>query len=297
MSHIPVLLQEVLTGLDLKKGQVVVDGTENGGGHSEAILNLFPNEIELIGIDLDKGALERADARLSKISSRFVLKNESFRNIDKVLEELQIVGVDRILLDLGWSSNQIEESGRGFSFQKNEPLLMTFKNEPTESDLTARDIVNFWDAENIATILQSYGEEKHGWKIAQRIVESRKEKSIETTFDLVEIIKLATPKGYQHGRIHPATKTFQALRITVNDEIGALKEVLDKGFKALLPRGRLVVIAFHSLEDRIVKNFAKNKKEQGIANIITKKPLIASRAEIVANPRSRSAKLRIIEKI
>jgi 16S rRNA (cytosine1402-N4)-methyltransferase len=208
------------------------------------------------------------------------------------------------MLDLGLSSDQFETSGRGFSFQKNEPLLMTFKENLGPEDLTAKQIVNTWDEENIADIIYGYGEERYSRKIAKGIVGARAVKPIETTFDLVEIIKNSTPSRYAHGKIHPATRTFQALRITVNDEINALKEGLEKGWERLAPGGRMAVISFHSIEDRIVKHFYKSKEwmekadgtSERTANIITKKPITASHQEISENPRSRSAKLRIIEK-
>jgi 16S rRNA (cytosine1402-N4)-methyltransferase len=194
------------------------------------------------------------------------------------------------MLDLGLSSDQFETSGRGFTFQKDEPLLMTFKKNPTEHDLTADEIVNTWDEANIADIIYGYGDERYSRRIAKSIVESR---PIKTTFELVEAVKLGTPSAYHRGRINPATKTFQALRITVNDEINTLKEGLRKGFEALNPGGRMAVISFHSIEDRVTKRFFK---EVG-GNILTKKPIVPSDEEKIRNPRSRSAKLRIIEKL
>jgi 16S rRNA (cytosine1402-N4)-methyltransferase len=173
---------------------------------------------------------------------------------------------------------------------------MTFKKDLTEEDLTAREIVNTWDLENISAILRGYGEEEFAWKIAKAIVARRQEKPIETTFDLVEIIKLATPKWYHTKRIHPATKTFQALRITVNGEIENLKQVLREGFHRLNPGGRMAVISFHSLEDREVKNFFRDKETEGLAKRVNKKPILPGEEEIKSNPRSRSSKLRVIEK-
>ncbi len=177
------------------------------------------------------------------------------------------------------------------------PGEVSFKKDVTEDDLTAKEIVNSWDLENIATILKSYGEEQFSWKIAKAIVARREEKPIETTFDLVDIIHVATPKWYHHKRIHPATKTFQALRITVNDEIESLKDGISKGFERLKPNGRLAVISFHSIEDRVVKNFFKECSTLGRATTITKKPVVPAIEETKENPRSRSAKLRIIQKI
>ncbi len=293
MAHKSVLLKEVFDGLDLKDCDVFVDCTLNGGGHSEEALKRGGKNIKVIGIDLDEDAISRAKDRLSKIGGNFFLKQDSFRNLDKVLKEFGFQKADKILFDLGWSSNQMEEGGRGMSFQKNEPLLMTFKKNPEETDLTARDIVNSWDEENIATILKSYGEERFAEKIARKIVEEREKKPIETAFELASIIlRTVRPKG----KIHPATKTFQALRIAVNDEIGALKEGLEKAFDSLGGGGRMAVISFHSLEDRIVKNFFRKRKNNGEAETLSKKPIVPSREEILENPRSRSAKLRIIEK-
>jgi 16S rRNA (cytosine1402-N4)-methyltransferase len=205
--------------------------------------------------------------------------------------------VDRILLDIGLSSNQFEDSGRGFSFQKDEPLIMSFKKDLKETDLTAKEILNTWDRENIEAILKGYGEEQFAWKISKAIVERREQKPIETTFELVDIVKSATPKFYHHRKIHPATKTFQALRITVNDEIESLKDGINKGFNILNKDGRIAVISFHSLEDRIVKQFFREMEDSGVGKRITKKPILPSEEEIRENPRSRSAKLRILEKI
>lgn len=303
MIHKAVLLHEAIDGLDLKGGDVFVDGTLGGGGHSEEVCHRFGNAVVMIGIDLDPDAISRATARLSSKKCNLKTIQGSFRNIDALVGSLGFQKVDKILLDIGLSSNQFEDSGRGFSFQKNEPLVMSFKKDVTPDDLTAREIVNTWDRENIQAILEGYGEERFAWKISKAIVDRREIKPIETTFDLVEIIKSATPKFYHTRKIHPATKTFQALRIAVNDEIESLKEGIRKGFDILNPHGRLAVISFHSLEDRVVKRFfsakgGKNKEQQKKeAIIITKKPIVPTKEEIISNPRSRSAKLRIIEKI
>ncbi len=296
MIHKTVLLHEAIDGLDIKNGDIFVDGTLGGGGHSEEVAKRFGNSVVMIGIDLDPEAIERASARLSPLNPNIQYIQGSFRNIDNLLETSGIKSVDKILLDIGLSSNQFEDSGRGFSFQKDEPLIMSFKKDLKQEDLTAREIVNTWDLENISTILKSYGEEQFAWKIAKAIVARREIKPIDTTFDLVEIIKIATPKWYHHKRIHPATKTFQALRITVNDEIESLKEGVAKGFRVLNPGGRLAVISFHSIEDRIVKNFYRDRDKERLGKVITKKPIIPTEAEIAENPRSRSSKLRIIEK-
>jgi 16S rRNA (cytosine1402-N4)-methyltransferase len=297
MIHKTVLLHEAIDGLNIKNGDIFVDGTLGGGGHFEEVAKRFGDTVVMIGIDLDPDAIIRTKERLlsSKANTQYV--QDSFRNISSILESLDIKSVDKILLDIGLSSNQFEESGRGFSFQKDEPLIMSFKKYLDKNDLTAREIVNTWDLENISTILKGYGEEQFAWKIAKAIVASREVKPIETTFELVDIIKLATPKWYHTKRIHPATKTFQALRITVNDEIESLKQAVRDGFSKLSVGGRLAVISFHSIEDRAVKQFFKLKVDLGEGQNIFKKPLVPSDEEIKENPRSRSAKLRIIEKI
>lgn len=294
--HIPVLLKEVVDLLNLQEGDTVVDGTINRGGHSKEICELIGESGTLVGIDLDQVALDDVKENLKNAKCKIILEKDNFRNLDKVLEKAGIEKVDKILLDLGFSSNQMDSSARGFSFQKDEPLLMTLKKDLSESDLTAKEIVNEWDEENIADIIYGYGEETFSRQIAQKIVEERKDKSIETTQDLVAVIEKAVPSWYTHKKTHFATKTFQALRITVNDEIGALKEVLPKAIEVLSDNGRIAVISFHSIEDRAVKTFFKEQKGAGIGEIITKKPVVPNRDEVKENPRSRSAKLRIFEK-
>ncbi len=294
MIHKSVLLQEVLTDLAFEKGNVFVDGTVNGGGHSVAVVERFGTDISIVGIDLDTDALARAKDRLAQ--GKVTLVNDSFRNIDAVLDIAGYTQVDKILFDLGLSSNQFEESGRGFTFQKNEPLSMSFKKEGGVNGFTAHDIVNSWDEENIADVIYGYGEERYSRRIARAIVEYREVTPIKTTFELVEIIKSAVPGSYQHKKTHSATKTFQALRIAVNDELGSLRDGLHKGFERLRPTGRMAVISFHSTEDRIVKNFFKDKVSENKAELIHKKPLVAGDEELADNPRARSAKLRTIQK-
>lgn len=296
MIHKTVLLHEAIDGLDIKNGNIFVDGTLGGGGHFEEVAKRFGDTVVMIGIDLDPDAIIRTKERLLSYKSNSQYVQDSFRNISKILDTINIKSVDKILLDIGLSSNQFEESGRGFSFQKDEPLIMSFKKYLDENDLTAKEIVNTWELENISTIIKGYGEEQFAWKIAKAIVARREIKPIETTFELVEIIKTATPKWYHTKRIHPATKTFQALRITVNDEIESLKQGIRDGFERLNVGGRLAVISFHSIEDRAVKQFFKKKVDEGIATNIFKKPLIPNEQEVKENPRSRSAKLRIIQK-
>ena len=257
---------------------------------------MFGESVHIIGLDKDAGAIERSRKVLEKLSKNFTLEVESFKNLDKVLEKLGVERVDAILLDLGISSNQLEESGRGFSFQKSEPLLMTMSESSEEGELTASIILNTWDEVALELILRGFGEEKASRKIARTIVERREVKPFETTDDLVQAIE-SVMGGKKFGKIHPATRTFQALRIAVNEELSALSEGLKVSFKVLASRGRLAVISFHSLEDRIVKNYFKELGTNGLAEVLTKKPIVPSEQEESENPRSRSAKLRIIQKI
>ena len=220
-----------------------------------------------------------------------------FQDIDKILEKIKVKKINRVMLDLGISSFQVDEAGRGFSFQKNEPLLMTMKSKPDKNDLTAYDIVNNWSEKTLADIIYGFGEEKYARKISKSIVEQRKQKEIKTTFDLVKIIEEACGRNYKKLKIHPATRTFQALRIATNRELQNLEEAIEKFFEKLESGGRIGIISFHSLEDRIVKRSFINLKQKGLAKIINKKPIVPTIEEIKNNPRSRSAKLRIIEKI
>ena len=203
--------------------------------------------------------------------------------------------IDGIVMDLGMSSNQLERSGRGFSFKRDELLLMTFKHDPDETDLTAREIVNEWDEESLADIIFGYGEEQFSRRIAHAIVVAREEKLIATTKDLVSIVEGVVPKWYRFRRIHPATKTFQALRIAVNDEIESLREGLAKGVRHLRSGGQIAVISFHSIEDRVVKVFFAESAREGLGSVVTKKPITPTREETAVNPRARSAKLRIFK--
>jgi 16S rRNA (cytosine1402-N4)-methyltransferase len=293
--HKPVLLQEAVDGLNLKEGDIFLDGTLGSAGHSAEVARRFGNSVEIIGLDRDVDALARSDERLRTLTNAHYLKLSSFRHLDAVLESLGITRVNGILLDLGISSDQIDESGRGFSFQKDEPLHMSMDKD--EEGLTAKAILNEWDEETLEIILRGFGEEKYSRRIAQEIVRRRETKPFERTADLVDAVRAATPTAYHHGRINPATRTFQALRIAVNEELVALEEGLKKGFEALEIGGRFAVISFHSLEDRIVKTFFKERAQEGRARLISKKPIVPSEEEIAENPRSRSAKLRIAEKL
>jgi len=295
--HIPVLLKESIEYLSPKAGDTIVDGTINGGGHSEEILKIIGEKGRLVGIDQDDEILNKLREKW-KDRKNVLLARDNFRNLDKVLETLKIEKANGVLLDIGISSDQIDLSGRGFSFQKDEPLLMTMKAIIEPGDLTAREVVNNWDEKELADAIWQYGEERFSRRIAKNIVRRREMKLIETTFELVDVIRESVPGVYRNNRrINCATRTFQALRIVVNDELGALKEGLKKAVVKLKEGGRLVVISFHSLEDRMVKNYFKEMSASGEGKIITKKPIIPTEEEVRNNPRSRSAKLRAIEKI
>lgn len=294
--HKAVLLNETIEGLNLQKKlserSLVLDATFGGGGHSAEICRRYPN-VKIIALDQDKSAFEKAKSKFKNLKCDISFANINFKDLDK--ENLK--DVDGIIFDLGLSSDQLEDSGRGFSFLRDEPLLMTMKENPKEEDLTASDIVNNWSEENLAKIIYGYGEEKLSRRIARAIVDARQKTEIKTTFDLVKILEGSVGKAYKRQKLHFATRTFQALRIAVNDELGVLQMGLQKGFEILNIGGRMAVISFHSLEDRIVKRFYQNKVKESKAILINKKPIIAGIVEIKNNSRSRSAKLRILEKI
>lgn len=298
MKHVPVLLQETIDNLNLHEGSVVVDATVGGGGYTKKLCEAVGNDGTVIGIDRDSSAIEEAREILGETTCRLHLEYADFRNLDVVLSRLEIDKVDAFVFDLGMSSIQLEQSGRGFSFQKDEPLIMTFEEKPHPSDITARRILNEWKEGDIANVIYGYGEERFARRIARRIVEERKDRPINTTLQLVEIIKRAVPIGFRRRKkTHFATKTFQALRIAVNDEVEALEEGLKKALRQLKSRGRIAVVSFHSIEDRVVKGLFRKAKERGLGLAITKKPISPSKEEIEKNPRSRSAKLRVLEKI
>lgn len=294
--HKAVLLNEAIRQLDVQESDKVFDGTFGAGGHSAAICARLGEEGVLIAVDRDNSAILSAKEIISKCVAKTFLINGDFRDIDTILYELGYENIDKILFDLGISSTQLEESGRGFSFQKEEPLLMTLDNSADNGRLTAKDIVNTWSEENIADILYGFGGERFSRRIAKNIVEHRATEKIDTTKALVEIIKDSVPKRYAYGRIHPATRVFQALRIAVNDELGALSDGLRKGVNLLSVGGVIAVITFHSLEDRIVKTFFREQERDGNIIVKTKKPICPDREELENNPRARSAKLRVAEK-
>ena len=295
--HRTVLLNEVIEGLNLNPKSLVIDCTFGGGGHSLEMCKKYPG-IKIIALDQDQSVFSAKGGLASGWEGcNISFVNDNFRNIDKVLEKEGKREVDGIIFDLGLSSDQLENSGRGFSFLKDEPLLMTMKENPSRDTVTALDVVNTWSEKSLADIIYGYGEEKYSRKIAKEIVDARQKAKIETTFDLVKIISKAVPGLYRRGRLHFATKTFQAIRIAVNDELGALAKGLDEGFKLLKVGGKMTVISFHSLEDRIVKRFYKEQVKENLAKLMNKKPINAKMEEVKNNPRSRSAKLRILEKI
>ena len=296
-GHRTVLLHEAIEQLGIKSGDIVVDATLGGAGHATAIAESLGKEGTLIGMDLDQEAIDRTKIALEKFSKpKIHLATANFRNLSSEIAKLGVTKIDKALFDLGWSGYQLE-AGRGFSFLKDEPLLMTYSANPSESTLTAAMIVNEWAEESIADIIFGWGEERYSRRIAKRIIESRAKSPIRTSLQLAEIIRGAVPPAYRHGRIHPATRTFQALRIAVNDELGALKEGLAGAWANLSQGGRIAVITFHSIEDREVKRLFVKWEKMGEGKRITRSPIRPSAEEIKVNPRSRSAKLRVVEKI
>ncbi len=284
-----------MASLALRSGAVVADCTVGQGGHSALILGAIGPDGFLVGLDRDPEALRRAADRLEKFSGRFILVNENFNRLEMVLTEQGITGVDGILMDLGISSLQLGDPGRGFSFQADGPLDM--RMDP-RSGPSASDLVNSFSEADLVKIFFQYGEERWAKRIARGIIRSRAERPIGTTGELARIVSEAVPANYRYRKIHPATKTFQALRIVVNQEIQDLEGSLQSAASRLNPGGRLAVISFHSLEDRIVKHtFVRLAAEaEKSYRRITKKPVIASGDEVAANPRSRSAKLRVLER-
>lgn len=267
-KHTPVLLKEVTELLDPKPGEFFIDGTAGSGGHSKAIQEKVGPTGKLLAIDWEK-------------------TGENYADLAEILKKKNLGKANGLILDLGFSSEQIG-GGRGFSFQKDEPLFMTY--DPSAEPL--KQILKELTEEELAEIIKEFGEERYAWRIAKAIYEQERQKPIETTFELAEIIKRAVPKNYERGRIHPATRTFMAFRIYANHEMENLEKVLQDLPEILKPGGRAAVISFHSLEDRLVKNYFRDYAKAGKIKILTKKPITATKEEIAANPRSRSAKLR-----
>ncbi|MCL5782234.1 MAG: 16S rRNA (cytosine(1402)-N(4))-methyltransferase RsmH [Patescibacteria group bacterium] len=304
--HKAVLLHEVVTLLtdnrspkstnDKADRFVYIDGTLGGCNHALAIAKAMKGHLTVLGIDRDPVAVRRAENILGDKAEEVTIVKGNFRDMRDIVAKNGIKAADAILLDLGISSDQLENSGKGFTFQNDEPLQMIM-GDSSDHAFDASKIVNDWDESTIANIIYGYAEERFARRIAAAIVRYRHKKKIETSAELAEIVKYAVPPFYRRSRIHPATKTFQAIRIAVNDELGAIRDGLDGAFEILAPQGRLAVISFHSLEDRITKTFFMNKAKNKTAKIINKKPIIAGERELAENPRARSAKLRVIEKI
>jgi len=291
MNHETVLLDQAVEALAIKPGDTIIDTTFGAGGHARAILDTLGSGGHYIGIDTDASALRHDLNELENVT----LVHGNFRNLHKLVSSLDITNVSGILADLGWRMEQFSGNGRGFSFRHDEPLLMTL-GDPADYDFTARDIVNEWDAHVLADIIYGYGEERFARRIAKKIVDTRQTDPIETSKQLSDLIVSAYPAVARHGRTHVATKTFQALRIAVNEELKAIEELIEQGINELAPAGKLVIITFHSIEDRVVKHAFKAAQvaERGI--VVTKKPITANEIELERNPRARSAKLRIFEK-
>lgn len=306
-NHVSVLLKECIEGLNIKPNGIYIDGTLGGGGHSFKILQLLENG-KLIGIDQDTDALKAATERLKIFEDKFVPVHRNFSEIETVLDELGIKKIDGLLLDLGVSSFQLDEAERGFSYMNDGKLDMRMNQSDT---LTAYDIVNTYSERKLTSIINEYGEENWANRIAKFIIEARTEKPIETTFELVEVIKKAIPAAARKDGPHPAKRTFQAIRIEVNNELKIIEQTIEATVKRLNKGGRIAIITFHSLEDRIVKTAYKNLAQgctcppefpvcicggKPKVKIISKKPILPSDEEVEMNPRARSAKLRVAEK-
>lgn len=292
--HKTVLLHEAIDGLSLKADAVVIDATFGGGGHSELICTKLGRSGRLIALDADESAFVAAK-EIVRNDTRVTLINRNFREIDEVVKEAGLHAVDAVLADLGWRIEQFEDGGKGFSFQKDEPLAMTYGKQ-TDYPFTARDIVNDWSEEVLTDVLIGYGEERFARRIVRGIIAAREIAPIETSGQLAEIIGNAVPSFYRHGRTNAATRTFQALRIATNDELEALREFITKALNILNPGGRLAIITFHSIEDRIVKHTFRSLEHDHYGRVLTKKAIVPTDAELEENPRARSAKLRIFEK-
>ena len=306
--HVSVLLWECIDGLDIKPDGIYVDGTLGGAGHSSQIVKRLTTG-RLIGIDRDRVALAAAGERLAPYSENVTLVHSNFCEVKQVLQDLGIPGVDGILLDLGVSSPQLDDGERGFSYMADAPLDMRMnRSDP----LSAYDVVNSWSYEELRRILFDYGEERYAPKIAAAICAKREVKPIETTLELVDIIRGAMPAAALREKQHPAKRSFQAIRIAVNDELGSVEKVMRDAIDCLNPGGRLAIITFHSLEDRIVKNGMADAAKGCTCppnfpvcvcgktpkvKLITRKPIVSGEEELEQNPRARSAKLRVCEKL
>lgn len=307
-SHKSVLLDECIEGLAIRPDGIYLDGTLGGAGHSYEIAKRLMTG-RLIGVDRDTVALEAAAIRLAPFAERVTTVHSNFSELDRILDDLGIDAVDGMLFDLGVSSPQLDDAQRGFSYMADAPLDMRMNRDDA---LTAYEVVNTWQPEELRRILCEYGEERYAPQIAAAIVRKRGEAPIETTLELVDVIRSAMPPQALREKQHPAKRSFQAIRIAVNDELGAVSKLMKTAFRRLKPGGRLCVITFHSLEDRIVKSEMQQAArgctcpsefpvcvcgKKPIARIISRKPIISGEAELEENPRARSAKLRVAEKI
>ncbi|MBU1913227.1 MAG: 16S rRNA (cytosine(1402)-N(4))-methyltransferase RsmH [Candidatus Omnitrophica bacterium] len=293
-SHNPVLSSEVIDFLNPAPGQTIVDATIGGAGHSEQILQRIIPGGMLIGIDRDEETLRLASERLRPFEGSFKLINKNFKYLKEILKDLGVNKANGIIFDLGISSIQMEAWQRGFSIKNDGPLDMRMDRSQT---LTAKDLINRLRETELSDIIRDFGEERFHRRIAKRIVEERRHKEISTTAELSDVILRSLPYSHNKYKIHPATRTFQAIRIKVNDELGSIQEALNALPETLEKGGRCCIISFHSLEDRIAKNTFKEFKARGLFNILTKKPVAAKEVEVISNPRSRSAKLRAVERM
>lgn len=307
--HIPVLFEETIANLNIRPSGIYIDGTLGGAGHSYEIAKRLTEGGRLVGIDQDEDAIQAATAHLSPFADRVTIVHDNYEHIPEIAERLGIREADGILLDIGVSSYQLDNPERGFSYNEDEPLDMRMDQE---NPVSAKTIVNTWSAEDLARILKDYGEERYAGRIAENITKAREQHPLETTGELVAIIRSSIPMKMQEKYGNPCKRTFQAIRIACNRELDVLQDSIDSLIDLLAPGGRLCIITFHSLEDRIVKNaFRRNenpctcppefpvcvcgKKSKG--TVITKKPITASEEELAANKRAASAKLRVFEKI
>ncbi len=305
-NHIPVLLNETIENLNIKEDGIYVDGTMGGASHSKEIAKRLKTG-RLIAIDQDIDAIKKGTEVLKDFEDRVTIVKSNFSNLDQVLDDLGIKKIDGLLLDLGVSSYQLDQGDRGFSYHQDFPLDMRMDQS---QDLSARDVVNEYSKEDLERIILTYGEERWAKRIAEFIVEERKLKPIESTFDLLEVIKKAIPKAQRMDK-HPGMKTFQAIRIEVNNELNIIDKTIDMGIKRMNPKGMMCIITFHSLEDRIVKNAFRYQELDCICDprapictcdkvstikVLSRKPILPSKEEIERNPRSRSAKLRVAMK-
>lgn len=295
MQHTSVLLQESVSALNLSLGDTALDATCGLGGHTALMAEAVGESGRVLSFDVDREALTKAHATLSQFPQVSLIQG-NFRNLHELARGAGVTEVSGILFDLGWNATQLE-SGRGLSFKTHDPLRMTLASHPDEGALTAEEIVNRWSEDDLYDIIHTLGEERFARRIATSIVAAREATPITFADQLAEIIVQSVPPGARKGRVHPATKTFQALRMMVNDELTSLSEALPHALELLVPGGRIAVITFHSLEDGLVKRIFKTFSGESRATLVTKKPITPSREEIRMNPRSRSAKLRIIEKL